>query len=124
MDRHQWRRGKCIKPVTNQIKHLELKVGKRKNSANYIRSFYEDKTGNIWIGTIAHGVIVYNPETEKYVAYNKADHNLGSDAIFSTFGDSKGNIWVGTMGGGLSLFNPRKITLSGTPKARALPTTL
>ena len=95
-----------LNPVTNQIKRLELKVGKRKNSANYIRSFYEDKSGKIWIGTIAHGVIVYNPQTEKYVAYNKAEHNLGSDAIFSTFGDSKGNIWVGTMGGGLSLFNP------------------
>jgi len=97
-----------LNPVTGQIKHLDLKVGKRKNSAKYIRSFYEDRNGDIWIGTVAHGIIVYNPETEKYVAYNKTDHNLGSDAIFCTFGDSRGNIWVGTMGGGLSLFNPRQ----------------
>ncbi len=73
-------------------------------SNDAIRSFYEDRQGHIWVGTYS-GISVYDPRSDRFTRYNKADHNLSSDIALTIFGDSRGDIWVGTLGGGLNYFD-------------------
>lgn len=58
-----------------------------------IRSFSEDKNGNIWIASYINGIACYNGKDFK--RYN-ASQGLCSNTVFSVFCDTKGNLWVGT----------------------------
>jgi signal transduction histidine kinase/ligand-binding sensor domain-containing protein/DNA-binding response OmpR family regulator len=74
---------------------------------NYVRSFAEDDSGNVWIGTFA-GLCRYEPSTDRYTTYAKDNlpGSLEHSSVFSTFKDRQGNIWVGTYYGGVHFFNP------------------
>ncbi len=74
-------------------------------ASNFIRSFEEDKAGNIWVGTIGAGISVFNPVSNKFSYFNKANSGLPSDYVISIKQDSKGNIWAGTAGNGLGMLN-------------------
>ena len=72
-------------------------------SNNFIRAFEEDNEGNIWVGTIGGGISVYNPASNKFSYFNKANSGLPSNYVLSIMQDTKGNMWVGTGGNGLGL---------------------
>ena len=76
-------------------------------SANAIRAFYEDRQGNIWIGTHDGGINIFDPKSKTFSRLNKANSNLSSSIVYAIKEDKRGNIWVGTMGGGLNLWQPR-----------------
>ncbi|MBA3972326.1 MAG: SpoIIE family protein phosphatase, partial [Bacteroidetes bacterium] len=59
---------------------------------NNIWTICEDKKGNIWFGTSAHGVSVYNSKTFKN--YHLEDGLHGAH-ISSLLVDKKGNVWIG-----------------------------
>jgi ligand-binding sensor domain-containing protein/signal transduction histidine kinase len=68
---------------------------------NYIHTIYEDKKGNIWVGTIEE-LLQYDPAQKKLNRFETATH---SDSIqvgglcTSIFEDSQGRLWVGTRKG-------------------------
>ena len=63
---------------------------------NHIKCLYEDSNGNIWIGTYG-GLNKFNPETEKFTAYQKNDStDLSGNLITAILEDSYKNIWIGT----------------------------
>lgn len=67
-----------------------------------ILSLFEDRRGDIWIGTKACGIYKYDREKDKLVrlVFNKdPTHNLNSYNVRSIFEDSGGRVWVGTEGG-------------------------
>lgn len=77
-------------------------------SSNIIKSLYEDKTGNIWIGTAGGGLNKYNRSSDtfqRYVSDKKDSLSISDNNVYSIFEDSRQNLWVGTFGGGLNLFN-------------------
>lgn len=77
--------------------------------SNQIRSFAEDRFGNIWFGTFL-GLHKYNPYTDKFTVYRQ-DHLPGSlshSSVFSVYIDTQATIWVGTYYGGANYFNPEK----------------
>ncbi|MES2648790.1 MAG: two-component regulator propeller domain-containing protein [Bacteroidota bacterium] len=71
--------------------------------SNYIRCFEEDSLGHIWVGTFGSGISVYDPATQLFSFFTKANSDLPSDYIMAIKQDSKGNIWIGTSGNGLGL---------------------
>ncbi len=75
-------------------------------SNNHIRTFAEDKQGNIWIGTF-WGLNKYNPATGTFTLYNKdiLQGSLSHSSVLSLLIDNQNMLWVGTYYGGVNFFN-------------------
>lgn len=77
----------------------------KKYSAN---SLFEDKSGELWIGTWLDGLFRYNIKEKKVLQYipdTKADHSISSNKITCITEDSHGFIWIGTHSGGINKFD-------------------
>lgn len=65
------------------------------------RSYYFDKNGNFWIGTI-HGLFVFNTKTKKTIHYLHSPANrfsLPNNSIWTINEDKQNNVWIGTYSG-------------------------
>ena len=62
----------------------------------HVCSILEDKTGNLWFGTIDGGVYKY--DQNYFTLYTKAD-GLAGNAVMCMLEDLEGNIWFGTREG-------------------------
>jgi len=79
--------------------HVIYEIGKP------IRSLYEDKAGNFWIGSEGGGLILFDRKkaaiTERF---SNAD-GLSNNSVLNILEDNKGYLWLSTFNG-LSEFNP------------------
>jgi ligand-binding sensor domain-containing protein/two-component sensor histidine kinase len=72
-------------------------------SANWVTSLAEDKSGNLWVGTMS-GLNYFNQITEQFTQFNTLDKNdstLSSNSISKIIVDADGSLWIGTGDGGL-----------------------
>ena len=67
-----------------------------------VKSLFEDKRGDIWIGTWNSGLYRYEKKSGKYWEYPKMNSGNSAHVVFQ---DSHENIWVGTWGAGLHLLH-------------------
>lgn len=67
----------------------------------HVNSLLEDRSGNIWFGSIGDGA--YRYDGKSYTLYTTKD-NLAGTKILTMMEDQAGNIWLGTENG-LSKFN-------------------
>ena len=90
----------------NIVKHYTTTSPKALNS-NIVRSLYQDKENNIWVGT-TQGLSILAQDSDAVLSINESNSvlvSLQSEFIFNIFGDSKGAIWLGTYTGGLHRYN-------------------
>lgn len=83
-------------------------------SGNNIRCLLEDSDGNIWVGTLNHGLNKYDYQTGKFTRYvhqKKDKKSLSSNETLCLFEDSEKRIWVGTENG-LNLFDAQNQTFT------------
>ncbi len=78
----------------------------------YIQCLYEDRSGNLWIGTVwglyqlSHeNLIKKNYEFGYYLHDSKDSTTLSDNHVFSVIEDSRGLIWIATLSG-LNCFYP------------------
>ena len=72
-----------------------------------LRTFYIDKKGNIWFGTI-NGLYILNPLDRKLSQYkhSKTDpFSLSNNSIWEIYEDRQSNVWIGTYSGTLCYVN-------------------
>jgi ligand-binding sensor domain-containing protein/signal transduction histidine kinase len=77
-------------------------------SKTFISAITEDGNGNLWLGTMGKGLLVFNRESGLLSTYknNPSDpKTVGSNYIIKLFTDLAGRVWVGTYGGGLNRFD-------------------
>lgn len=74
-------------------------------SSNDIRTFYEDKTGVLWIGTVAGGLNKIDRKPKMFFQINESNSNLSDNFVFALEADNKKNIWIGTYNKGLVKYN-------------------
>lgn len=70
---------------------------KHKISDNYVMSFTEDKSGNVWIGTWGQGLNRISPQNQS----ERVDVDLTGKPIVTMLVDHLGTLWIGTRGNGL-----------------------
>jgi len=78
-------------------------------ATNNISTLFEDKAGNLWVGTSGGGLCLYNRNSDSFTTFsakNDDERSLSSQDINLIFQDDKGNIWVGTYSG-LNLFDQK-----------------
>jgi signal transduction histidine kinase/DNA-binding response OmpR family regulator/ligand-binding sensor domain-containing protein len=80
-------------------------------SGNHIRSILEDGE-NLWIGTTANGLNLYNFNTQKFSYYNTYNSpvKLKNDVITSLAFDGDRNLWIGN-NAGIEILKPDRKTL-------------
>ncbi|SCA57760.1 exported hypothetical protein [Candidatus Terasakiella magnetica] len=91
-------------------KTKNLITGKNGISSKYVSQLFEDKAGNIWIGT-NDGLNLYDKSTNKITIF-KHDPNQQNTIVNNSFNnsaqtiaeDTNGNIWLGTQDG-VSVYN-------------------
>lgn len=100
------------------INYLSIEKDSLSLSSNDIRCFYEDRFGNLWIGT-SRGLnrVVFDQEASseqdrlKKIRFQQAFYGseftkLTSEAFISSITEDRdGNLWIGTMGNGLIYFD-------------------
>lgn len=71
----------------------------------------EDDQHRLWLGSLDHGLAVYNPD-DKSIRYFRHEENnpnsLAKDQIQCMKFDRYGKLWIGTQNGGLSIYDPVK----------------
>jgi ligand-binding sensor domain-containing protein/signal transduction histidine kinase len=85
-------------------------IGSNPNSLNFsvIRGIYEDKEGNLWIGTEGGGLNYMNRKSNLFKHFIEDKNNpnsIGSNRVWDVLEDEKGNFWIATDGGGLNYFD-------------------
>ncbi|HEY8903777.1 MAG TPA: two-component regulator propeller domain-containing protein, partial [Chthoniobacterales bacterium] len=68
--------------------------------AKALRVLYEDREGNLWLGTLNAGLFLFRNGQFSHVPTSQS-------SITSILEDRDGNVWVGTQGGGLDRLRPR-----------------
>ena len=96
--------------IVNRFKH-SITDTSHSLSNNDVRALYQDKTGDIWIGTF-DGLNLYNATNKTFTHFKTYNSGLTNNVISCIFEDSKSNLWVGTFGGGLNLYNKKTHKLS------------
>jgi len=74
---------------------------------NFIESIFADNNGKIWIGTLGHGLDLFDTETEIFTHFRHDPDNpysISNDTITKILRDDQGKLWIGTHGG-LEQFN-------------------
>jgi signal transduction histidine kinase/ligand-binding sensor domain-containing protein/DNA-binding response OmpR family regulator len=72
-----------------------------------LAALYEDKKGDIWIGTWGGGLDRYDKNTDSFISYqhNPNDPNsISSDTVTCIYEDNENNLWIATWGGGLNRY--------------------
>lgn len=77
-------------------KTLEIEPGYFDRIAPYVVETYEDKDGNLWLGTMSKGAARYDG---KSLTWFTMEDGLSNNAVPSFAEDKDGNLWVGTQEG-------------------------
>ena len=110
-------------------------TGNDGNSLNddKVITLFEDKIGNIWVGTFNGGLNKLNakdkfspPEKTKFVHYvniRNDEKSISNNTVMAIEQDLEGYLWIGTFGGGLERFdgNSKTFTNFSYSSERASP---
>jgi ligand-binding sensor domain-containing protein/signal transduction histidine kinase len=71
-------------------------------SEDRVTVLYEDRAGNLWVGTRDGGLNRFDRATETFTRYQhdpNDDSSLSDDRVWALYEDRSGALWVGTLGG-------------------------
>lgn len=68
---------------------------------NNVGCIHQDSKYRIWAGTEGGGLVLFNPEANRFERVFSNVKELSSGIIYSILDDNDGNVWVTTSGGGL-----------------------
>ena len=85
---------------------------------NSILTFYKDKEGNLWAGSVREGIFIIKTnqiQTFKGTAPN-TPFGLSDPTVISLYEENNGEVWIGTDGGGVNRYSPHTNRFTHYPK--------
>ncbi len=82
-------------------------------TSNQVRTVYEDRTGDMWIGNYPSGINFFDRTSAAITTFTSDALNpnsLSHKSILSINEDANGNLWFGSDGGGLNYFDRKNET--------------
>ncbi len=74
---------------------------------NHIFCLLEDKSGNLWFGTLGGGVSKYDGKSFTHFTEKEG---LSDNSVWCILEDKSGNLWFGTAAGGASKYDGKRFT--------------
>jgi ligand-binding sensor domain-containing protein/serine phosphatase RsbU (regulator of sigma subunit) len=94
-------------PQANLVKNYKFEQNNPNSiNRNNIEVVYEDKKGNIWLGTNGGGLNRFDRQLELFTHITTSS-GLASDVIRGILEDDNGNLWIST-NRGITKYNPEK----------------
>jgi ligand-binding sensor domain-containing protein/signal transduction histidine kinase/DNA-binding NarL/FixJ family response regulator len=92
---------------TFPVEHIEEAPNESGLSYSSVRSVFEDRNNNVWIGTYTGGInlINYFPEKFRLITKDQIRNGLSYNKVWGMCEDKSGNFWIGTDGGGINIYN-------------------
>jgi signal transduction histidine kinase/ligand-binding sensor domain-containing protein len=84
---------------------------------NYVRELYEDRHGNIWVGSINDGAAMISPDGK--IRHYTTANGLPDNSIWSFSEDEAGRMLIGTSNDGLAMLDGDSISV--LPQQEGLP---
>ena len=87
-------------PFTKQFRYL--------SEARSVWTIDGNSNGEICLGTIGEGLILYDKNTDQITAYQNnpnEENSIGSNLIMSVMYDDQDKLWIGTSDSGLDIYN-------------------
>lgn len=81
-------------------------------SANPVNAIYEDRKGNLWVGTVEGGLNLKQKDDDRFFHYTTNNGFLSHNSVSTLDEDKDGNLWAGTWGGGISILDIKKIPVT------------
>ncbi len=105
--------GKGVNFIDKRYKQFNLFKRNNFNSNSLcgeeVRSFAEDKNGNIWVATL-DGICMYDITNNQFLKKITCEKDgLSTNAVTSIVFDSDNNLWVGTLDKGIDRFDKNMI---------------
>ena len=111
-------------PQTGESRTID-EIVRRRNALGdqRVMSLLQDRSGSLWIGTMASGVKKYSQGRIESIPVKVGDpRSLSASGIMTLYESRDGRIWVGTHGGGANIIEPktgliRQLPFGGKPRA-------
>lgn len=79
-------------------------------SRNPVNAIYEDKTGNLWVGTVEGGLNLKRKDSDKFIHITSGNSSLSHNSVSAITADEYNHLWVGTWGGGINILDMSNIS--------------
>ncbi len=105
-----------VDPSSGKVRRFGVEPGNPEALGSVVSTFYEDRSGTLWLGTFGSGLHRWIPPSsgepgkfERFQASgaarsgtDEAPGPLSHNTVSAILEDSQGNLWVGTQGGGVN----------------------
>lgn len=87
--------------------------------SSYINTLYQDKQGELYVGTDGSGLLVYIPQEKQFTKFNTANSTLISNSIYTILAQEEGNLLLSTENG-ISSYQPHTQEFTNWTKEQGL----
>ncbi len=79
-------------------------------SPNPVNAIYEDKNGDLWLGTVEGGLNRKLKGSNSFIHYTTSNTDLSHNSVSTIEMDGNDNLWAGTWGGGINIINLNQLS--------------
>lgn len=95
---------------TQQFSHLQITIDGKFLDNVLIYTMVADYVGNMWIGTLGHGLLRYNHATQSFTQYDEKSHPtlFERNTVAKIVIDEEQQVWIGMGGSSICRYNPEQ----------------
>ncbi len=95
---------------TQQFEHLQIAIDGKELDNVLVFTMLPDHAGNMWIGTLGHGLLRYNHAEKSFTQYDATSHPrlFERNTVAKIILDEDRNVWIGMGGSHICRYEPEQ----------------